>query len=147
MTYVMKAWETLSDAEYLAWRIAAETRRTHGINYFKTINLRRVRRGEELARVPPPSKPYSGGRFLKGLAIRNLGGGRLVLKLEFHREPTAPMTVWGARPCNRGVTKPDKCPRLGWVPAPEDGVINITALYFRKQRWLRTGCVTARTPL
>ena len=131
-TYVMKTWGALSDDEYLAWNVAGKTRRTHGINYFKQVNLRRVRRGEELVRVPPQSKPYDGGPVLKRLVIRNRGGGRLTLELELRRVPTAPMTVWGARPCSRGVTKPDKCPRLGWIPAPEDGVIDIAALYFKK---------------
>ena len=131
-TYVMKTWGALTDEEYLAWNVAGKTRRTHGINYFKQVNLRRVRRGEELARVPPQPKPYDAGPVLKRLVIRNRGGGRLTLELEFRRVPTAPMTVWGARPCSRGVTKPDKCPRLGWLPAPEDGVCDITALYFTK---------------
>jgi hypothetical protein len=66
------------------------------------------------------------------LHIRNRGGGRLVLTLELRRVPTAPMTVWGARPCSRGVTKPDKCPRLGWITASEDKVTDITAVYFMK---------------
>jgi hypothetical protein len=128
----MKTWGALTDEEYLAWNVAAKNRRTHGINYFKQVNLRRVRRGEELARVPPQPKPYDAGPVLKRLVIRNRGGGRLTFELEFRRVPTAPMTVWGARPCSRGVTKPDKCPRLGWLPAPEDGVSDITALYFTK---------------
>jgi len=130
--YVMKTWGTLSDEEYLSWKVAASTRRTHGINYFKTVNLRRVRRGEELTRLPPQSKPYDGGAILKQLLIRNLGGGRLILELELRRVPAAPMTVWGARPCSRGLTRPDKCPRLGWMLAPEDKVTDITALYFMK---------------
>ena len=130
--YVMRTWGALTDEEYLAWNVEGKTRRTHGINYFKQVNLRRVRRGEALARVPPQPKPYDAGPVLKRLVIRNQGGGRLTMTLEFRRVPTAPMTVWGARPCSRGVTKPDKCPRLGWLPALEDGVCDITALYFTK---------------
>ena len=49
--YVMRTWGALTDEEYLAWNVAAKTRRTHGINYFKQVNLRRVRRGEEPALV------------------------------------------------------------------------------------------------
>ena len=82
--------------------------------------------------MPPQPKPYDGGPVLKRLVIRNRGGGRLTLELELRRVPTAPMTVWGARPCSRGVTKPDKCPRLGWMTAPQDKVTDITALYFMK---------------
>jgi hypothetical protein len=43
-----------------------------------------------------------------------------------------PTTVWGSRPCNRGLARPDKCPRLGWLLVSADVVIDITALYFNK---------------
>src|ERR1035438_5772344 len=56
MTHVMNAWEDLSDEERLTWRVQGKYLRTTGVNYFKKINLRRARRGEELARVPPPFK-------------------------------------------------------------------------------------------
>ena len=131
LTCVMKAWEHLNDQERLAWRVQGKLRRTNGISYFKSINLRRLRRGEELARVPPQSKPYDDKPVLKGLDLCNRGGW-LTLKLEFHRKPTAPMTVWGARPCNRGVERPARCPRLGWLPALKDGASDITAQYFQK---------------
>ena len=132
MTQVMSLWEALSDPERLAWNIAGRKRRMRGINYFKMVNLRRAGRGEELARVPPQSKPrLHGASVLKGLDIRNRGG-RITLKLEFLRAPPAQMTVWGARPCNRGLAKPDKCPRLGWLPGPKEGLSDITELYFQK---------------
>ena len=131
MIEVMKAWEGLTDGERLAWNVEAETRRMYGVNYFKQINLRRLLRGEELARVPPQSEPYDGRRVLKGLRIGNRGG-LITLILEFSRVPSGPTTVWGARPCNRGAAGPDKCPRLGWLPPPKDGVSNITELYFMK---------------
>src|ERR1035441_3066429 len=131
LTQVMKLWEDLSDEERLAWRVQAKLRRSNGISYFKHINLRRARRGEELARVPPQSKPYDGQPVLKGLHISNRGGWP-TLTLQFRRKPTARMTVWGSRPCNRGVERPAKCPRLGWLRVPKDGVIDITAQYFQK---------------
>jgi hypothetical protein len=131
LTYVMQAWEELTDEERLTWRVQSKDHRSNGINYFKKINLRRARRGEELARVPPPSKAYDGRRVVKRLHIRNRGG-LITLSLELYRTPTAPTTVWGARPCNRGVEKPSKCPRLGWLPAPEDEASDITELYFQK---------------
>ena len=68
---------------------------------------------------------------LKGLDIR-IRNGWPTLKLEFRRKPTVPMTVWGSRPCNRGVERPAKCPRLGWVGPLKDGAIDITAQYFQK---------------
>jgi hypothetical protein len=127
----MKTWEDLSDEERLTWRVEGKLQRTTGINLFKQIDLRRARRGEELARVPPPFKPYDGRPILKRLVIRNRGGW-ITLHLELRQRPTAPMTVWGARPCNRGLERPAKCPRLGWLPAPKDGATDITELYFQK---------------
>jgi hypothetical protein len=61
LIHVMRAWEALSEAEYLAWNVAGKTRRKDGINYFKEINLRRVGRGEELA--PKSSPKESKTRF------------------------------------------------------------------------------------
>src|ERR1039458_4856858 len=101
LTCVMKAWEHLNDQERLTWRVQGKLRRTNGISYFKHINLRRLRRGEELARVPPQSKPYDDKPVLKGLDLRNRVGW-LTLKLEFHRKPTAPMTVWCLPPARVG---------------------------------------------
>ena len=130
-TYVMKMWEELSDEERLAWNAQGSNRRSHGVNYFKTVNLRRARRGEELTRLPPPSKPFEAKPVLKRLVIRNRGA-RITLKLELRRVPSVPTTVWGARPCNRGLARPDKCPRLGWLIVSAAMMIDITELYFKK---------------
>jgi len=130
-TQVVKAWEELSDEERLTWNVQGTTRRSHGVNYFKAVNLRRARRGEEVTRSPSQSKPYDAKPVLKLLDIRNRGG-RITLKLELRRVPTAPTTVWGSRPCNRGAARPDKCPRLGWLMVSPDGVCEITELYFMK---------------
>lgn len=129
--HVIKAWEELSDEERLTWNTQGSTRRSHGVNYFKAVNLRRVRRGEELTRLPPPSKPYDAKPILKRLVIRNRGD-RITLMLELRRVPTVPTTVWGSRPCNRGLARPDKCPRLGWLMVSADAVSEITDLYFIK---------------
>lgn len=128
---VMRAWEDLTDTERLAWRTYGQTQRRRGIDCFKSVNLLRLRRGEALARVPPPPKPYDGNDVLKALEIQN-HAGRITLKVHLHRLPTTPRTVWGAFPCNRGLERPDKCPRLGWLPAPKSLVCEITALYYEK---------------
>ena len=133
MTQVMKAWEELTDLERLTWRVQGKSRRMEGINYFKTVNLRRLLRGEELARLPPSPKVFNAKPILKRLSIRNRAG-RITLMLELHRAPTEPMTIWGSRPCNRGSARPDKCPRLGWLRARANRRRNITDLYFKKHR-------------
>ena len=131
LTEVMRAWENLTDLERLAWRTYGQTQRRRGVDCFKSVNVLRLRRGEELARIPPSPKPYDANNVLKELEIHN-HAGRLTLKLHFYRVPAAPRTVWGAFPCNRGLEKPDKCPRLDWLPPPKDLVSEITALYYQK---------------
>jgi hypothetical protein len=102
-----------------------------GDNYFKQVNLRRLRRGEELAKLPPLSKPYDSRPLLKSLDIRNRGG-RITLELELWRVPNAPRTVWGSLPSNLGLKQPHKCPRLGWLSATRGRWSEITKLYFKK---------------
>jgi hypothetical protein len=131
MTRVMKAWEELSDKERLTWEVAGTSRRTNGIKRFKQVNLRRLGLGEELARVPPRSKPYDGEPLLKRLNIHNRDG-RITLELELWRAPAAPWTVWGSPPSNLGVKRPRQCPRLGWLPALQGGRSVISGLYFKR---------------
>lgn len=131
MTRVMKAWEVLSDGERLTWDVEGKQQRMRGINYFKQVNLRRLRRGEELARVPPQSRPHDGRPLIKRLDIRNRDG-RITLELELRRVPDVPRTVWASLPCNLGQKNPSSCPRLGWLPAPHDRRSEITKLYFQK---------------
>ena len=131
MIEVMRVWEDLTDMERLAWRTYGQTQRRRGIDCFKSVNLLRHRRGEEPARIPSAPKPYDANNVLKELVIHNYAG-RITLELHFHRVPTTPRTVWGAFPCNRGLEKPDKCPRLGWLPELRSLVCVITDLYYQK---------------
>ena len=133
MVQVMQAWESLTDEEYLRWRVEGTSRRTEGITFFKSVNLRRLRRGENLTRLPPQPKVVNAKPVLKRLVIENRHR-QITLRLELHRAPTEPMTIWGSRPCNRGLAKPDKCPRLGWLPARVKLAFEITRLYFKKHR-------------
>ena len=84
-------------------------------------------------RLPPQPKVFNPKPVLKRLRIRNRGR-RITLVLELHRAPTEPMTIRGSRPCNRGSARPDKCPRLGWLPARANRQHDITDLYFKKRR-------------
>ena len=131
MVEVMKAWEGLSDPERLTWDVQGSLRRMKGIDYFKQVNLRRLRRGEELARVPPPSKLYDSRPLLKGLDIRNRGR-RITLELELRRVPDGPRTVWGSLPCNLGLKKPRALSAAGLAAGWTGRWREITGLYFKK---------------
>ena len=131
MRLVMRAWNELEEEERRAWNAEGSNRRTKGIRYFKKVNLRRLGRGEELARVPLRSKAFDGRPLLKRLLIRNRDG-RITLWLELRRAPSGPTTVWGARPCNPGRARPFKCPRLGWLPESQGRMSDITGPYFQK---------------
>jgi|WetSurMetagenome_2_1015567.scaffolds.fasta_scaffold162055_2 hypothetical protein len=128
---VMHGWEALSDEERLAWDSHAAQRRMKGINYFKQVNLRRIRRGDDPTPVPPPLKVYDARPLLKELNIRNRAG-RITLKLRFRRAPDSPRTVWASLPCNCGAKQPRHCPRLGWLPTVRGDRCDITKLYFGK---------------
>jgi len=128
---VIQAWEDLTDEERLTWNVTANSRRTTGIRFFRSVNLRRLRRGEELARLPPQPKPFDARPLLKRLYIFNRCG-RITLALALSRVPAEPTTVWGSLPCNRGLANPHKCPRLGPLPRPRGKVSEISALYFNK---------------
>jgi hypothetical protein len=109
------AWEALSDEQRLAWNAEGKRRRSTGQKYFTGINARRLRDGQEPLTELPARAVYSGRLLLKRLAISNRGG-RITLQLEFSRAPGVRVTVWGSRPCNRGVSRSPKCPRLGELP-------------------------------
>ena len=131
MNQVMKAWEALRDEERLAWEVQGSLRRMKGVNYFKQVNLRRLRRGDDLVRVPPQPKPLDAKPILKKLHLSNRDG-EITLELEFSRVPKARRTVWGSLPCNLGLKKPRECPRLGWLPLLQSRWNEITGLYFAK---------------
>ena len=74
MKQVVKAWEALRDEERLVWDVQGALRRMKGVNYFKQVNLRRLRRGDDLVRVPPQPKPLDAKPILKKLHISNRDG-------------------------------------------------------------------------
>lgn len=133
VTVVMRAWEDLTDEERLDWRTEAAQLRKKGVHYFKSVNLRRLRREEALLRRPPPPDHYNHGPTLSRLIIQHRRG-RLRLFLELQRVPVGPTTVWGSAPSNRGLLRPRHCPRLGWLKVAEDGLCEITQLYYAKYR-------------
>jgi hypothetical protein len=131
MKLVMQGWEGLTDEERLRWDAQGHPRRMKGVNCFKQVNLRRLRRGEELIRLPRLAGTIDGRPLVRRLDIRNRAG-RLTLELELTRKPDAPRTVWGSLPSNRGRRNAHKCPRLGWLPPAHGRWCDLTALYFAK---------------
>ncbi len=126
-----QAWEFLTDEQRLTWNVAASTRRTTGQRYFVQINAPRIRDGEALLTTPPTPEPPTPRLVLQELIITNRRG-LISLKVRLAGVPTGRYTVWGARPCNRGLSGAPKCPRLGPLPPPVNHVSNITSLYFLK---------------
>ena len=126
-----KAWLDLSDEQYLTWNVAAKSRRTSGQRYFTGVNAPRIRHGQGPLKVPPAVATYNGKRILKRFVISNRGD-RITLVLVVSPVPGVRITVWGSRPCNRGILVGIRCPRLGELPAPQGGVSDITWHYFRK---------------
>ena len=109
------AWEGLTDEQRLAWNAEGKHRRSTGQRYFTGINARRFRDGQEPLTELPARPVHSGKLILKRLVIRNRAG-RITLKLAVSLAPGVRVTVWGSRPCNRGVSRSPKCPRLGELP-------------------------------
>ena len=126
-----KAWQDLTDEQYRTWNVAAKSRHTSGQRYFVGINAPRFRDKQEPLKVPPAPATYSGKRILKRFTISNRGG-RITLVVVVSRVPGVRITVWGSRPCNRGISRSPDCPRLEELPAPTGGVSDITWIYFRK---------------
>ena len=126
-----KAWLDLSDEQYLTWNVAAKSRRTSGQRYFTGVNAPRIRDRQEPLKAPPAVATYSGKRILKRFTIGNRSG-RITLVLVVSRVPGVRITVWGSRPCNRGISRIPDCPRLGELPEPTGGVSDFTWHYFRK---------------
>ena len=129
--YASQAWECLTDNQRLIWNVAASTRRTTGQRYFVQINAPRIRDGEPLLTTPPPPEPYTPRLVLQELIITNRHD-RISLKLRLTGVLAGRYTVWGARPCNLGLSGAPKCPRLGPLPPLVNHLSNITSLYFLK---------------
>jgi hypothetical protein len=129
--YASRAWEYLTDEQRLTWNVAASNRRTTGQRYFVQVNAPRIRDGEALlTTLPPPERPAP-RPLLQELIITNRRG-HISLKLRLAGVPAGRYTVWGARPCNRGVSGAPKCPRLGPLPPAVNHMSDITSLYFLK---------------
>ena len=125
------AWEYLSDEQRRLWNVAAKELRTNGQRHFVGINARRLWNGQDVLTEPPGPTRHDSKRVLKRLVITNRRG-RIVLKLQVSPVRGARYTVWGSRPCNRGLSGAPKCPRLGPLPPLVNHLCEITSLYFLK---------------
>jgi len=139
-----RGWGELTDEQRQAWIAAARhvkskssptpnrrrQGRLTGQMLFVKINNARRACGQDLL-TEPPERPVFGLNPVGQLVITNRGG-RITLKLEVSKQPAADIIVFGSRPCNRGVAKCFKGPRLGTLPAPAGGLSDITELYVKK---------------
>jgi hypothetical protein len=144
---VSKAWEDLTDEQRQIWNTRHREAKSKsrlgqrwaltGQTWFMSINKSRKAFGLPFLKTPPARAHFRRNPVIR-LIITN-DRGRIALKLQLAEPPTAPIMVFGARPCNRGVSKCFKCPRLGPLPSPHGGFSNITRLYARKHGMPQVG--------
>ena len=133
-------WNSLTDAQYSAWRTMAFSIRTNTrLNLsasltaqllFSKLNCNLAAIG--LPMVPdPPALPEFGPNPVSGLSITNLAGA-IALKLNLSAPLTQTVLVWGAKPRGSGARYVDHFTLLGLLPAPTLGQCDLTQLYIDK---------------
>ena len=137
---VAKVWDQLTEPQRQAWIAQAKEAKSKsrlserwsltGQTYFIRVNNSRVSFGLGILRDPPPLAPPRDNPV--GRLIITNRGGRISLKLEVAELPVEAIMVFAAAPCNQGVSRCFKCPRLGLLPAPVGGFSDITRLYVQR---------------
>ncbi len=133
-------WGTLTDEQFLAWNTVASTRRTRavlgqsaplsGYELSIHINTHLAMLNLPMASDPTPAPPFPANPIV-GLIATNIHGA-FSLKLQVSGTPVQYVLVFGARPQGPGVSYVDHYAFLGVLPAPEDGVCDITDLFVAK---------------
>jgi hypothetical protein len=144
---VVKAWGELTDEQYRAWRERAKREKSKSRmgkrssltaqTYFGRVNNPRRAFGLPPLKDPPPRAQF-GPNPVIGLILTNRAG-RITIQLELSGPPTVGIMVFGAPPCNRGVLRCFKCPRLCPLPAPVGKLSDITKQYVEKHGWPAVG--------
>lgn len=143
-----RAWgRRLTEAQRQAWNAAGaqvqsaarlgQSGPLTGQQHFQGINSARARIGREMM-WEPPAEVIFGPNPVEALIISNGDGGvRLMLKVS---EPLQEeIMVLGQAPCSAGRTKRRNVSYLGLLPAAQDGLCDITAMYVARYGEPRPG--------
>jgi len=133
-------WRTLSDDQRTAWNAAARGARTRrylnqsgplsGYLLFVKINCNLAAIGRPMA-FDPPATPRFGPNPVGPLTIAN-SGGAVTLKLSVSAEPAHDIVVLGTKPRSAGVSFVDHFTILGLLPAPDQGISDVTDLFLAR---------------
>jgi hypothetical protein len=133
-------WRVLTDRQRAAWAAAAGTNRSRarlgksgpltGCQLYVKINTNLALVGEPPV-DDPPDYPRFGANPVGALAITN-DDGAIALKLNVPSAPARFTLIWATAPCSAGLTFPPRFVCLGLLPAPVDGISDITALYLAR---------------
>ena len=132
-----RAWDTLTEAQRLAWNAAAATHQTRtrcgtngpmtGLQFYQQINANLALLGQETVDAPP-APPVFDALAPVNLVI-TVAAGAAVLKLTCPTAPGANTVLCATPPQKQGVSKCTNWRTLGTCPAPAQGSADITALY------------------
>jgi hypothetical protein len=132
--------DVLTPEQWTAWRRLAaslprrvrkgRSHRLKGHEVFKGINSVLECLGRE-PRTDPPALPKFGWNPGVGLQITGTGDG-IALKLSVSGTPTEEIMVYGSPPQNAGRERCRDYRYLGLLPAPDEGVSDITRQYLKK---------------
>jgi len=140
MRTLSAAWNDLTEEQRQAWDVeahtnrrgghAARSRRRSGRRLFVKVNSRRLALRQYLLAWPPGPESVKVPPIVR-FVITN-SGGRIALKLRVPDGQAEGVMVSSWRPCNAGVMVWKKFVRIGLLPAPDGGMIDITRLYVAK---------------
>jgi hypothetical protein len=133
-------WGTLSDEQMLAWDAVARRRRTRAVlgqsgslsGYLLSvhINVHLAMLGRPMTANPTPAPAFPANPILRLVASN--AGGAVSLWLQVAATPVHDVLVFGARPKSPGAWYADDYAFLGVLPAPVDGMVDITDLFVAK---------------
>jgi hypothetical protein len=135
--HISSRWRELLQQQRDAWTLGGQDTETQrrlgrsaplsGFNFFLKINCSRAALGLDQFDFPPPL-PQFDKNPVGDLSATN-DRGVITLKLWVPSAPTWYTVVWGAAPCSPGRSSARHYNILGFLPAPEGGVSDITDLY------------------
>jgi hypothetical protein len=136
--YYARAWAAmLTEEQRDAWNLAGPKVQSEkrlgqsgpltGQQHFQGISSARACIGRGMLLLPPEPVVFDPNPVRQLVITNDANGVRLFLKVS--GPGTADIMVFGQAPCSRGRSKRRNVSYLGLPPAPEGGLIEITALY------------------